>query len=248
MSESIQYPTLKNPPITEALIDFRVKLPETIDALKIDSIYESIKEQYPEKQEQRKSEIRFDAQADEQVKVSGNRIYGYRYIASDERQILQARLDGFTFSRLTPYSTWAKLHNEAHRLWSIYEEATSPELITRVALRYINNLNIPMPIKDFGEYLSAPPKVPEGLPQGIAGFLTRIVIHESSIGATAIITHALESAVTYKAPIILDIDVFKLHPEGIDKEDAWEIIQQLRDFKNKIFFDSITETLKEVYR
>lgn len=248
MAKVTQHPILKNPPITEALIDLRVRLPETVDSRKIDSIYESIKEDYPQKQEQRKSEFRFGPQADEQVKVSENRIYGYRYIASDQRQMLQARLDGFTFSRLTPYITWTKLRDEAHRLWSIYRDITSPELITRVALRYVNNLNIPMPIKDFGEFLTAPPIVPEGLPQGVSSFLTRVVIHESSIGATAIITHALESTVKDTAPVVLDIDVFKLYPEGIDENDAWEIMEELRHFKNNIFNESITEILKENYK
>jgi len=248
MAKTTQYPTLKDPPITEALVDIKVKLPETIHSRKIDSIHESIKENYPQKQEQRKSEFRFEPQADEQVKVSENRIYGYRYIASDQRQILQARLDGFTFSRLTPYITWTKLRDEAHRLWFIYRNITSPELITRVALRYINNLSIPMPIKDFGEFLTAPPIIPDALPQGISSFLTRVVIHKPEIGATAIITHVLEPKVSDKAAIILDIDVFKHNPDGIDEQNIWEVLEELRHFKNRIFFESITNTLKERYQ
>ncbi len=40
-----EYPKLRNAPITEALIDIRVKLPSSVDAEKLDSIYELIKEQ-----------------------------------------------------------------------------------------------------------------------------------------------------------------------------------------------------------
>ncbi len=42
--------------------------------------------------------------------------------------------------------------------------------------------------------------------------------------------------------------MFKLQPEGIGEEDAWEIIEKLRNFKNKIFFSSITDDLKEMYK
>ena len=242
-----EYPNLKKAPITEALIDIRVKLPSEFDVKGIDSIYQSIKEEYPEKQEQRIYEGRFEPKAEEPVKPLSDKINGYRYISSDKKRIFQARMDGFTFSWLHPYIEWEELRNEAHRLWQLYKNTASPESITRVALRYINNLNIPMPIRDFGDYLTAPPTVPEELSQGVSSFLTRVVIHESSIGANAIITQALEQIVTDTAPIILDIDVFKLQPKGIEEKDAWEIIEELRHFKNRIFFKSITKDLKEMY-
>ncbi|MCP4252474.1 MAG: TIGR04255 family protein [Candidatus Scalindua sp.] len=239
---------LKNAPITEALIDIRVKLPSDFDIKNLSSIYESIKDQYPEKQERVKSKVEFEPQAEEQVKASVFVVDGYGYVSSDKKQIMQARLDGFTFSRLHPYIKWEELRVEAYRLWQLYKDITSPEAITRVAVRYINNLNIPMPIKDFDDYLAAPPTVPEGLPQGVSSFLTRTVIHEPSLGANAIITQALEQVATDVAPVILDIDVFKLESKGIAEKDAWEMIEKLRHFKNKIFFSSITNDLKEMYK
>lgn len=242
------YPTLKNAPITEALIDIRVKLPSEFEAEKLDAIYDSIKDKYPIKQEQKISEVKLEPKAEELVKSSGAIINGYRYISSDKKQILQTRLDGFTFSRLYPYIKWSDLRDEAFRLWELYKNIASPESITRVAVRYINNLNIPLPIRDFGDYLSAPPIVPDELPQGVSSFLTRVVIPEPSIGANAIITQALEQIVSDTAPIILDIDVFKLQPNGIEDKDAWETLGKLRNLKNKIFFNSITDSLKETYK
>ncbi len=242
------YPILKKAPITEALIDIRVKLPSDFDVKNINSIYESIKNQYPGTHEQKISKVKFEPKAKDIAKPSKPEINGYRYISSDKKQIVQAKLDGFTFSRLHPYIKWEDLLDEAHRLWQLYKDIACPESITRVAVRYINNLNIPMPIKDFDDYLTAPPTVPEGLPQGVSSFLTRTVIHEPSFGANAIITQALEQVVTDVAPVILDIDVFKLESKGIVEKDAWEIIEKLRHFKNKIFFSSITDNLKEMYK
>ena len=242
-----EYPILKKAPVTEALIDIRVKLLPEFDVANINTIYESIKTRYPEKQEQKISEVKFEPRAEEIVKSSKPEINGYRYFSSDKKQIVQARVDGFIFSRLHPYIKWEELRDEAHRIWQLYKNITSPVSITRVAIRYMNNLNIPMPIKDFGDYLTAPPTVPEGLPQGVSSFLTRTVLHEPSMGVHAIITQVLEQIVTDVAPIILDIDVFKLQPEGIEEKDAWETIEKLRHFKNRIFFKSITKSLKEMY-
>ena len=41
---------------------------------------------------------------------------GYIFASSDERQIFQARLDGFSFSRLAPYDRWETFRDEARRL------------------------------------------------------------------------------------------------------------------------------------
>ncbi len=51
-----EYQVLRRAPISEALIDIRVKLSSKIDVRQIDSIYESIKPGYPQKLEQRISQ------------------------------------------------------------------------------------------------------------------------------------------------------------------------------------------------
>ncbi len=241
-----QYPILRNAPITEALIDIRVKLPSQADVKTLDSMHELIKSRYPKKQEQRMSEIKIELEPGEELAKQLTKTKGFRYLSSDEKEIVQARMDGFTFNKLFPYTKWEDLRNEAHRLWLIYREVACPDLVTRVALRYINNLKIPMPIKDFDEYLVCPPRVPDELPQGVSSFLTRIIIHEPSIEANAVITQALESVLGDVVPIILDIDVFKLRAEGMEEDDIWSTLENFRIFKNRIFFASITERLKEM--
>jgi uncharacterized protein (TIGR04255 family) len=246
-------PILKNAPITEALIDIRVKLPSTIDVESIDNIFERIKGRYPVRQEQRVAEFSFELKPDKDpLNASKQRIHGYRYLSTDHKQIVQARIDGFTMSRLHPYREWKDLRNEAKELWQFYKDLTKPEAITRVALRYINNLNIPLPINDFADYLAAPPIVPDGLPQDVNSFLTRVVVPEPKLGVIAIITQAFEPVapeikITH-LPIILDIDVFRYDSQGIDENDAWDSIEKLRHLKNMIFDKSITDKLKETYK
>lgn len=250
--EEYPVPVLKNAPITEAVIDIRVKLPSSTDVKSIDLLFDKIKKQYPVRQEHRVSEFSLELKPNEDpIKASKSRVNGYRYISADKKQIVQARLDGFAMSRLHPYSEWKDLRDETKRLWHFYKEIAKPEAIIRVALRYINNLNMPFPKNDFDEYLTAPPIVPKELPQGVSSFLTRVVLTEPSLGVNAIITQALELvppiAEMNRLPVILDIDVFKQDPKGMEEIDAWNTIEQLRHFKNKIFDKSITPKLKETY-
>ena len=41
--------------------------------------------------------------------------------------------------------------------------------------------------------------------------------------------------------------MFKQKAEGITEEEAWQTLEKLRHFKNKIFFESITEKARELF-
>jgi len=247
---SVIYPTLPNAPITEALVDIRCKLPKGFNVDQFKSLGLRIKGDYPKEKTMRFFETRIDLKDYEKSVTMGDKINGYRYESSSGTKIVQLREDGFTFNRLKPYEKWEEVKNEALRLWNYYKELVKPEFIKRIELRYINNLNIPMPINDFRDYLTCPPEVPEGLPQGISSFFYRVVIPAPDTRITAIITQALESKVDFKdhLPIILDIDVYKITPDGFLEEDVLAILEKLRNFKNQIFFNSITPKLLEIYK
>lgn len=244
-----EYSLLKSAPITEALIDIRIRPKERFDVDRLMSLHDAIAEQYPDKKTRHKWEGRVEFKEGETpVPIGAQMVDGYIFTSADGKQILQAQIDGFTFNRLKPYDKWETFRDEAFKLWQMYQKLVEADLI-RVALRYINKFDIPLPIRDFNEYLSAAPIVPEGLPQGISSFLTRVVIHEPELDGVAIITQAFEQIVDPNfLPIILDIDVFKQESKGITEEEAWKILEKLRNVKNKIFFASITEKVKELFR
>lgn len=244
-----EYPILKNAPIAEALIDIRVKIKEGLGIEQLEAIHSLISEKYPEKKKQHRWESKFEFKEGESpISTAIDTAFGYSFSSVDGKQIFQAKLDGFTFNRLKPYETWEVFRDEARKLWKIYTETTAPEII-RVAARYINRIEIPLPINDFSEYLTAAPIIPEGMPQEVGSFFTRVVIHDREIDCAGILTQALEQVnIPDILPIILDIDVFKQRTEGISEEEVWETLEKLRHLKNKIFFKSITKKTVELFK
>jgi uncharacterized protein (TIGR04255 family) len=240
---------LARAPIKEGLIDLRVVLAEQTAVEQLDSLYPSISEDYPKKELLLTGgiEIRIDA-TEARTGPVNRRQTGYRYTSRDGKHVAQFRVDGFTFSRLEPYETWEAMRAEAVRLWNLYSQAAKPIEITRVATRYINVLRIPLPITDFGKFMTAPPHVPDSLPQGVSSFLTRLVIHEPSLRADCIITQALEGTAEEVADIVLDIDVIVKRAFDISRNEYWDVLEQLRHFKNKVFFASITERTAELFQ
>lgn len=164
--------------------------------------------------------------------------------------MVQARLDGFTFSRLKPYDKWESLRDEARELWQHYIRIASPENVTRVALRYINRIEIPLPMRDFKDYILTTPEIAPDLPQGLESFFMRLVIPDSKTQAVAIVTETMEPVdeSSKRLPLILDIDVFRMAAFNVQDNAMWETFEYLHDLKNDIFLKSITPKAKELFQ
>lgn len=245
-----QWPHLPNAPITEALIDIRVKLPAVVTLETLSTFQDDIRARYPNRRERSSWQSQFEVApgAIPRVHEPIGGIDGYLFVSPEGNQIVQARLDGFTFSRLKPYETWEQLRDEAKVLWNQYKALTRPIQILRIAVRYINRIEIPAPVVDLRRWFYTTPEVARALPQGLQEFFTRLVIPFDDPRATAIVTQtAVPTDSPDAVPIILDIDVYREEPCAPDAGDLWKRFEQLREVKNRVFFESITTETKGLF-
>jgi uncharacterized protein (TIGR04255 family) len=237
-----EYPHLANAPIVEALIDFRVRLPANFDVRRLGVVSELISKDYPKVEEQRLIQGQFRFTPEGVVSAAQDRaLHGFRMLGDEDRDIVQFRRDGFTFSRMKPYKNWESLFEEAWRLWDAYQQVSQPKGITRLATRFINRLNCPASFA-LEDYFTAPPDVPDGVPDVFASFLQRYVLYPVD-GVTASVTIATEKATTDEdlASILFDIDCYVQRDIQVDDDDEIRsIFLKLRAMKNRIFFRSLT--------
>ena len=244
------WPRFANAPITEALLDIRARPPSGVDLARLATFQDAVKDLYPARRERFSWQGGFQVKPGETPEVfppSGGPD-GYLFTSKDGKQIVQARLDGFTFNRLKPYDKWESFRDEAKKQWERYQEIAVPEVVSRVALRYINRIEVPLPMKDFREYILTTPEIAPKLPQGLAGFFMRLVIPDERSRAVAIITLTMEDPQEQVLPLIFDIDVFREAPFDVHGEEMWEALGQLRDYKNEIFFNSVTDKTRELFK
>jgi uncharacterized protein (TIGR04255 family) len=242
---------LTKAPITEALIDIRVKLPADKQDIKLmktftQEIQKQFPGQFPEEKELRDVQMMFEVGPPPRQETKSSHV-GYRYDSKDVKRVIQTKLDGFTFSWLKPYENWEVLRREAYAVWQVYRDLMKPEAITRIATRFINQVEIPGPLVDFDDYLTAAPVIPKALPQAYSSFLTRMAIPDEKNQVMIIITQSFQPGVNPTViPVVIDIDVFmeKLLESQTESWDtmAWDRIDSLRAIKNRVFFESITET------
>lgn len=238
-----EYPHLSNAPIVEALIDIQVQLPSSKSVNDFRLIFDKIKETYPKNKERRKFSGSFAIQGDKvKSDIQNNEIDGMIFLSEDNQKIIQSRLDGFSFHYKNIYTTWSDFSGEAKMLWDIYSNIAEPVAVKRIGLRYINKIYLKTPFDPLN-YFKTLPTLSDDLNYGIFRLFSQISITNDNIKSYGVITQAIEDADENAMNFIFDIDVFKSGDFKLN--EIWYNFDNLREFKNEIFFKSVTEkTLK----
>jgi len=249
MTNTSDFPNLSNSPITEALIDIQTTSDEPCTFESLISVKNSLINDFPNVEQQQAGIINFNFSKDESSASSNQEPTGFIMRTDDKLYAAQILLNRVSISRLKPYLDWSELRIRMERLWPIYRDVTSAVRVKRLAVRNINKLLLPDATKKLGYYFTNPMTIPDGLPQNYANYLVRAVIPDVDIDSVAIIQQILEGITPdNQISIIFDIDTFKeVDIDVNDKENIWSTIEELHRFKNRIFFNSITENTKELF-
>jgi uncharacterized protein (TIGR04255 family) len=235
-------------PITEAIIDLRVQLRDDLPAAELRKAHLGQESAYP--QVEAVNVTVGHMEVGERISTAATTKHmGFWFRSADGKQIYQARLDGFTMSRLMPYESWVPFRTEARRLWDVYRSIATPEKVVRIAVRYINRLDIPLPLRDLKDYLRTVPEISADLPQGLAGYFMQLAIPQDDIRAVVMLNEALiEPAAPDIASVVLDIDLFRTAELPTSDDGLWGVFEDLHVRKNDVFEACITDQARELFK
>jgi uncharacterized protein (TIGR04255 family) len=241
------HPHYDHSPITEAVLDIRVeqwtglsadalaKIPAGVAYSTIDPIHMSF------------SQIQFGPRPSA---TTSSQHSGFNYKSADLKYVIQAQVAGFTLSRLAPYESWPQFSTEAKRLWNAYKSIAKPVKITAITLRYLNRIDIPLPLNDFSDYLRTVPVISSDLPQGLSGYFMQLTMPLEDLKNGMVIIN--ETMVPPPSPdfasILLDILVSISESMPTDDESVWEAFEKVRHKKNLVFNSCLTEKAKEMFK
>ena len=234
-------------PATEALIDLRVD--GTIELDDLERLSEELATDFPVEQPLIQWVGKFELKSETPVPQLEHRgVRGFLRRDKDNQSVVQVRRDGFTFSKLRPYTNWRDVCGMARVLWHRYVELAKPTNITRLAVRYINHISPPDGWNAAHDWLSiraSSPKIP-GMPAEPADFHIRMLQRHPAAAHVATITVATVATPEGRRALLFDIDVANDITLAVDDENAWSILADLRDYKNDIFFGTITTKTREL--
>jgi uncharacterized protein (TIGR04255 family) len=233
-------------PITEAVIDIQTQAPSETKPDIFDALAKAEVKNYPLKSGILQGSIQLQVGPGAQGSLSSQKFLGVRISGPDQKQLIQLRVNGFTFSRLHPYQGWHNFQPEAQRLWNLYRESIKPERINRVAVRFINRLDLPIDTNNLDNYVTMLPKVASGLGDRIEGFFMQLKLPQPELKAMLVLTEAKAEGPADKLSILLDIDIFRDTEIPQEEDKIWQLLEEFHVRKNGIFESSITAATRRL--
>lgn len=156
----------KNPPIVEALCEFRFFSTQPWDFTIPGLIYERVKGEFPEKQ-QRGGIIGFEWPFWERKidQVIPPFLPWIQFWKKDKTALIQIAPDILVINQLKPYPSWGKFKSLILNNFGVYKEIANPRGLKKITLRYINKMDFDKKDFELKKYFQYFPSIPDTLPR-----------------------------------------------------------------------------------
>jgi len=215
---------------------------------------ERFKDRYPKFRTQFAQEHQIATSPDgpPQISVLPAGIQAFHFVQDDEKQLVQVRLQGFSFNRLAPYTSLDDYLPEIKRTWNLYTEIANPVQIRMIRLRYINRIILPFTEGklEVDDYFKVGPQLPDEEDNlRFVGFFNQHAAVDMQTGHQVNIVLTSQEPEKGYLPIIFDNGVAAAGP-GEAENWVWISgrIQSLRDLKNRIFKNTLTKQCLELFQ
>jgi len=244
---------LSKPPIVEAVVDIDCDLPPAVEIRQLEAAGRACFEaDYPTVEARHRFEHEFRHQVGGASSTTTRQdIEGYLFRSRDGKQLVQVRADGFSFNRLAPYMGLDHCLPEIERRWTQFAAFAKPVMVRVVRLQYINRLMLPLSQGgvELDDYLKVGPRLPDPERLRFAGFLNQYVAVEVETRHEVRVILTAEPAAEETLPVVLTI----IAGSGVALEaDDWPgihaKIQMLRELKNRVFHNTLTEQCLKLYQ
>lgn len=237
---------LSNAPIKEAVLHIRFKNPLSNDV--ITAFNQKVKVLYPIQNERFRFDIRIDNKNLGSNPTDSKSIKdGFRLLDDINKKLINITTQEISISKLEPYDSWKSLRADSIKILEILIETGGDLLTTRIALRYINRMLFPIEKpKTISNYFRLLPSIPKEMPTMLDGSNMRLMLPKPEKQLKSIINTSLKG-IEGNVEIIFDIDVFKLTQKN-NISDIFNELEDIRIYKNEIFFTCTTSELIKLYK
>ena len=237
----------KNPPIIEAVIALSIApLPDSViekfRSFAVEMTAAGYRQPEPLTQHQIQLKVEGGTSSFDKSEIP----FGLKFLSEDGLHVAQFNKNAFVFSRLGRYDCWEQFRDEARKLWEIYSRASEGIEAIGVGVRYINKLFIPLGV-DPEIYVTAFPKLPDEISTPISDLFMRVGMAIAEPPGQCIHTQALLPLEREGfATLIFDND-FQFPTEGKSQAQIWEILENVRELKDRYFVYLTTEKMRETF-
>ncbi len=237
----------KASPIIEALCQFQFE-PDTPWDLTIPGlVYERVQSTFPKRNQIAQINIGIAASAE----IIGQQIGALplmQFIREDGNALIQVGQHLLTINQLKPYSSWREFLPLIGEGLEAYKEAAHPKNIQRVALQYLNRIELENPVK-LEDYLNFYPFLGKDLAQEFGAFVVGVQIpYEDSRDLLNLQLTTTNSEVPNTIAMILDLNYMFAKPGEIALDNVLEWVNASHKYIEETFEACITDQLRQRFK
>ncbi|MDZ7379392.1 MAG: TIGR04255 family protein [candidate division KSB1 bacterium] len=236
-----------NPPIEEAVCEFRLPLDTPWDMTIPGLIYEKLKDEFPIKEQRwvQEIELTHGPEGLQQRIHTSERVLLFD---KDRRTFVQVGPRLLAVNTLKPYPTWIGFKPKIQKAFESLSRAVGFRDLERIGLRYINRIELPgwrVRLEEhFDFYLFLGSKLPQDLTDFIvAGEFT----YASGRDRCRVQLKPLPCAPGEHRVLILDIDYF-LAEKAVDVSGATGWVEEAHDRVEEVFEGCIKDSLRKMFQ
>ncbi len=238
----------RNPPIVEAVCEFRFSA-DTPWAQNIsEQFYETVKESFPIQESSKRQAIR--------IKTSDEEIEGHRletieipiFLARDRRMLVQIGPRKLSIHRLKPYQSWKDLSTAINLAYNTITSLTNVAGLNRISLLFVDKIEIPGDDIRLADYFTFYPHCGEGFPGDVMNFM--VGCDFSYNGNRDICRLSLTRAMQERqntSAYLLTTDYFLARKNAVKPQEALVWIEEAHTTVVALFESCITEKLMEIF-
>ena len=246
----------KNPPIEEALCEFRFEPGREWDLTIPGKLQTELGEEYSGKPRQgRVVEVELDTQKGDSPNLRYREGFAkVQLVTEDDKRMVGVGQDVLSIHMFRPYqnpsdpesSGWDEFKPRILTALAAYKKVSEPVGVRRIGIRYINKIVVPEKKVEVEEYLKCALPVVSGLPDRLNNFMSR-VDYAYEDGVHLVLSQGLTDAPPDHIGFLLDLDIIWESLESIPLEEALEKTEDLRVREREAFETVITDKARELF-
>ncbi len=237
-----------NPPITEAICEFRIALTTEWDLTIPGLYYARVKDELPIREQRRirNVEVVMGEEGLREELLVRERMH---YFTPDMNHGVQVGPHLLAVNMLKPYTSWSRFRPRIEHAFRVLRDIVPVETLDGLSLHYINVLEVPEGNTDPRRYLSLIPPLREILPGNPDSLLVgcEIPFEEGRDACRIEITDAIPEKKEGSA-FLLDIEYFLSSPNTLPSDDAMPWLDIAHKRLVDIFEACLLEPARDIFR
>ncbi len=249
-------PALQDPPIEEALCEFRFEPGQEWDLTIPGRLYTELRAAYPGKPRQQMfTGVALDTGQGAPPRLTFQHgLARVQLVTEEGTRIVGVGPDVLSVHMLRPYqdaanpekSGWEEFRSRIDEALAAYWRIGEPLGVQRVSIRYINKIVVRAETVEPRRYILCAPGDIKGLPDRLSSFVGRVE-YTYDDGVPLVVTHAAADAPEGHVAFLLDIDVIWHGEEAIDRDAAVAKAEDLHEREGAVFEILITDETRRLF-